>query len=114
MPPGASTAIPTITTGSAGTGGPASAIGIHLSGNGVDVLVEIEMPAVVQEQLEGARSVVFPEPQSLGIDPMVVACAQYANIGTNADTASAVVTIDRLVVRPHRSSDHFRELFVGE
>src|ERR1700761_8719423 len=105
MPPGASTAIPTITTGSAAPVVPSSDIGVHLRGNGVDVLVEVEMPAVVQEQLKGARGVVIPEPQGLRVDPIVVACAQYANVGANADAWSTGVAIDRLVVRSHRRGD---------
>ncbi len=88
MPPGASTAMPTITTGSAAAVNLSSDIGIHPRGDGVDVLVEIEMSAVVQEQLERAGGVVFPEPQRSGVDAVVVARAQYANVGTNADTGS--------------------------
>src|ERR1700758_1856486 len=103
MPPGASTAIPTITTGSAATANPSSGIGIHPRGDGVDVFVEIKMSAVVQRQLERTGGVVFPEPQSGGVDAVVVTRAEHANVGANADTESAVVAIDRFVVRPHRS-----------
>src|ERR1700744_299073 len=103
MPPGASRAIPTITTGSA-PWNVSSDIGIHPRGDVVNVFVQIEMPALVQEQLEDARGVVFPQSQSLGIDAAIIACAEYVDVGTNADTGSAVIAVDRLVVRSHRCS----------
>src|SRR5690242_12520760 len=113
MPPGASTAMPTITTGSAAANLP-SDIGIHPSGNGVDVLVEVEVPAGVERQLERTGSVFFPQLQSSGVDAVVVARPQDTDIGANAGPGSTVVAVEHLVVRAHRGGQHLGDLLVGE
>src|SRR3984885_2443384 len=112
MPPGASTAMPTTTTGSAAN--LFSGIGIHPCGDGIDVIVEVEMSAVVPGKVERSRGVVFPEPQLGGIDAVVVAGPQYADVGGDSGVRAAGVTVDRVIVGPHRGDQQLRELVVGE
>src|SRR3977135_1372138 len=119
MPPGASTAIPPITTGSASSlskpfsmplskplskpaCNPLSDIGIHLCGDRLDMVVNIEVPAVVERQLKGPGGVPFPQPQHIGLDAVIITTAEDVDAGTNADVGTGVIAIERLVVGAHR------------
>ena len=76
IPPGASSAIPTITTGSSAAN-LCSATGIHLRGDGFDVIVEVEVSAVVPVQLECARGMAFPTLQLGGVDTEIAVGSQH-------------------------------------
>ena len=91
-----------------------SAIGIHPRGDVIDVVVEVEMSAVVPGKVERARGVAFPEPQFGGVDAVIAAGAQHGDVGADSDVGAAGVAVDRLLVGPHRGDQQFRELLVGE
>src|SRR6185312_17292815 len=76
MPPGASSAMPTTTTGSEVAEDLSSATGIHPRGDIVDVVVEIEVTAVVPVEIEGPGGVAFPALQFACVHPDVAVSSQ--------------------------------------
>src|ERR1700761_3154915 len=101
IPPGASSAIPTITTGSPPSANVFSATGIHPRGDGFDVIVEEEVSAVVPGQVECTRGVGFPELQFGRIDADIAEGAQHRNIRRDLDIGTTGVAVDRRIVGPH-------------
>src|ERR1700722_3570150 len=114
IPPGASSAIPTITTGSPPAANLSSATGIHLRGDGVDVIVEEEVPAVVPGQIERAGGVLLPECKFGGIDAQVAAGTQCGNVGRDLNVGATGVAIDRRIIGPYRGDQQLGELWVGK
>src|SRR2546423_15380976 len=90
-PPGASSAIPTMTMGSE----PSS---IDELRDGVGVFVEIEMPAVEHQQREYALGVGVPALQHVSVHPVVVAATEHVNVGVDPDVGRAGVTVERIII----------------
>src|ERR1700712_5101068 len=109
MPPGASSAMPTTTTGSAAGADLSSAIGVHPRGDVVDVVVEIEMSAVVPIQLEYARGVALPPLQFGGIDTRIAVRSQHRDVGGDPNVGATGVAVDLRIVGPHRGDQQLRE-----
>src|ERR1700722_363146 len=114
IPPGASSAIPTITTGSPPSANLSSATGVHLRGDGVDVIVEVEVSTVVPGQIERAGGVLLPEMKFQCIDAWVAAGSQYGNVGRDLNFGATGIAIDRRIIGPYRGDQQLGELWVGK
>src|SRR5947209_12735427 len=114
IPPGASSAMPTTTTGSAAAANLSSATGVYPRGNLVDVVVEVEVAAVVPVQLESAGGMAFPPLQFGGIDARIAVRPQRGDIGRDLHVLVAGVAVDRRIVGTHCGDQQFGEFRVGE
>src|ERR1700729_3713917 len=114
IPPGASSAIPTITTGSPPAANLSSATGIHLRGDGGGWIGEEEVSAVVPGQIERTGGVLLPEFKFRGIDTYVAAGSQHGNVGRDLNFGATGIAIDRRIIVPYRGDQQLGELGVGK
>src|SRR5690625_484957 len=115
--PGASTAMPTMTTGSGSRtplAEPLSSIVIDMSGDVGDVIGQVEVPAVIPRQGECPPSVLYPGAQHVGGDPVITAAAEGVDVGANRLAGRTVVPVERPIIPAQRVGEHDAEFLVGE
>src|ERR1700733_7278176 len=114
MSPGASSAMPTTTTGSEAATDLSSATGIHPRSDIVNVVVEIEVSAVVPVEVECTLGVALPQLQFGGIDAQIAVSSQRGDVRGNPDVGTAGIAVDRRIVGAHRGDQQLGEFRVGE
>src|SRR5579884_1853416 len=98
MSPGASTAMPMMTTGSSYKALCWSGIGDDSISQSVEVLVDVEVAAVEERQRERTLGVVGPFAKRANVDAVVVPSTDGVDVSADAHTRGAVVAVERLVV----------------